>query len=239
VLKIEQYFEVANDQILFSRQQSSEFAKRVAGDFNPLHDVDAKRFCVPGDLLFAVYLHRHGVFDSMHFDFMAMVDAGVPLTEQRDGQEVVLIDEKGRSYLGVRTEGTQSGADDLIGGLTQAYVEFSGQTFPYLLVDLMRENDVMINPSRPLVIYKSMQLTMSRLVGKDISLHFSGADLQSEGKKATVGLNFDIHASGEQIGQGQKQMVLGGLRAFDQVVMDELVSEYQAIKQKFSERAVL
>lgn len=45
-------------QFQFTRQQASHFAKLVAGDFNPIHDEDSKRFCVPGDLLFAVLLQK-------------------------------------------------------------------------------------------------------------------------------------------------------------------------------------
>ena len=51
----------ADERISFSEQQASDFAKGVAGDFNPIHDPGAKRFCVPGDLLFAVLLHRFGI----------------------------------------------------------------------------------------------------------------------------------------------------------------------------------
>ena len=43
-----------------SAEQGSRFAKEVAGDFNPIHDHDSKRFCVPGDLLFAIALSDFG-----------------------------------------------------------------------------------------------------------------------------------------------------------------------------------
>jgi len=49
---IEQYCPIDSEKISFTRQQASDFAKQVADDFNPLHNVEAKRFCVPGDLLF-------------------------------------------------------------------------------------------------------------------------------------------------------------------------------------------
>ncbi len=39
-------------------EQASQFAKGVADDFNPIHDPDSRRFCVPGDLLFALVLSR-------------------------------------------------------------------------------------------------------------------------------------------------------------------------------------
>lgn len=66
-------------QFQFTRQQASHFAKLVAGDFNPIHDEDSKRFCVPGDLLFAVLLQKEGISQKMRFDFSGMVSDGVAL----------------------------------------------------------------------------------------------------------------------------------------------------------------
>ena len=58
---LEHYCQVDGEKISFTRQQASDFAKNVADDFNPLHDIDAKRFCVPGDLLFAISLETAGL----------------------------------------------------------------------------------------------------------------------------------------------------------------------------------
>jgi hypothetical protein len=233
ILQLESYFQESDGGIEFSRQQSSDFAKSVAGDFNPLHDTDAKRFCVPGDLLFAVFLHRHGVYESMHFDFQNMVDSGVRLVEKGNAAETVLSDDGGREFMTVKCTGNHTTDSALVSGLTRAYVQFSGQTFPYLLVDLMQQHEVMINPARPLVIYRNMQLSMDALPAADVTLEFSGADLHSEGKKATVNLNFAISAHDKQIGTGRKQMVLGGLRPYEHTVMTALVEEYQSIKSSY------
>ena len=53
---IDQFYSEPNGRVCFTREQGSNFAKQMANDFNPLHDADAKRFCIPGDLLFAVIL---------------------------------------------------------------------------------------------------------------------------------------------------------------------------------------
>lgn len=235
-MEIERYFDGTDNQLVFSREQSSDFAKRVAGDFNPLHDVSSKRFCVPGDLLFAVYLHRYGVYESMAFDFLNMVDANLPLDVQQRADMALLVDTKGREYLSVSTAGTRAESTTLAAQLTRAYVQFSGQTFPYLLVDLMRTHQAMINPSRPLVIYKNMQLKISQFDVADISLQFSGAEFNRDGKKATVELNFDIYSNEQTVGRGQKQMVLGGLRDFDEAAMAALVEEYQDIKREYANK---
>ena len=219
----------------FTREKASLFAKSVAGDFNPIHDPDARRFCVPGDLLFAVFLLRHGISQSMYFDFQNMVDESVVLQQQTGEGSFALVDAAGREYLTVQASGDSTDLPATVESLTKAYVQFSGQTFPYLLVDLMREHDVMINPSRPLVIYKSMELELTEVDREDIDLQFSGATLNADGKKAEVSLNFDICEGDKKIGSGNKKMLLGGLRQYDQAVMDDLVAEYNGIKEAFLE----
>ena len=56
IMFLQNYYSEENKKIHFSRQQASRFAKEIAGDFNPIHDPEAKRFCVPGDLLFALVM---------------------------------------------------------------------------------------------------------------------------------------------------------------------------------------
>ena len=97
---IEKYFNVANNKINFTRQQASDFAKQIADDFNPLHDIDAKRFCVPGDLLFSVVLARSGLHKTMCFGFSGMVTNDIELhfpTEITKTSSIV--DDKQKEYL--------------------------------------------------------------------------------------------------------------------------------------------
>ena len=70
---LKDFYTLEGDLIRFSREQASRFAKEVAGDFNPIHDVDAKRFCVPGDLLFSVMHDRHGLSQHMKAAFVGMI----------------------------------------------------------------------------------------------------------------------------------------------------------------------
>lgn len=58
----EQFYSVQDGRIVISAPpQASYFAKEIAGgDFNPIHDPDARRFCVPGDLLFTIVVSRFG-----------------------------------------------------------------------------------------------------------------------------------------------------------------------------------
>ena len=49
-------YQESEGKVSVTREQASRFAKSIADDCNPLHDIDAKRFCVPGDLLFSMVL---------------------------------------------------------------------------------------------------------------------------------------------------------------------------------------
>lgn len=231
---LDDYYDIDNESIYVSRQQASNFAKKVAGDFNPIHDEDAKRFCVPGDLLFALVLNKYGLSQHMDFSFSGMVGDGVNLLFPEAGAKPIIIrDNNGKDYLSIEREGETSKDLDLIQALTRRYVEFSGQTFPHILVPLMAEHKVMINPERPLVIYESMVIDMKRLDIKDLQLELSNSTLDVEGKRGAVCLEFSLMAAGEIVGTGKKNMVLSGLRAFDQETIDQLVQNYAARKQSY------
>jgi len=91
-MEIASYFNVTDQGLSFSAEQASLFAKGVAGDFNPIHDVDNKRFCVPGDLLFAVLLNRYGcrAQTSVQFSGMLTQNASLALPEVLDAETAAL-----------------------------------------------------------------------------------------------------------------------------------------------------
>ena len=76
---LNKFYDTHKGNITIAAEQASMFAKEVAHDFNPLHDVDAKRFCIPGDLLFSLALKKYGLSQNMHFIFSGMVGHGIPL----------------------------------------------------------------------------------------------------------------------------------------------------------------
>jgi hypothetical protein len=231
---LDDYYENNNGIIHVSRQQASDFAKKIAGDFNPIHDADAKRFCVPGDLLFALVLNQYGLSEHMHFTFSGMVGDGVNLVFPAASAEPITIsDSNGKDYLSIKRDGATSHNPVILQDLTRRYVEFSGQTFPHILVPLMAKHAVMINPDRPLVIYESMSIDMQRLDIQDPQLELSNASLEVEGKRGSVCLEFCIKASGEITGTGKKTMVLSGLRAYEQEAIDQLVQNYGARKETY------
>ena len=104
---VDKFYNQTGSTISFTRRQASDFAKQVADDFNPLHNEDAKRFCVPGDLLFAVTLAQAGLSEQMSFNFSGMVTDGIDLHfPQTLSNDNVIADDKGKEYLTVNAAGT-------------------------------------------------------------------------------------------------------------------------------------
>jgi hypothetical protein len=235
---INQYFSEEDQQVFYSRQQASDFAKKIADDFNPLHDIEAKRFCVPGDLLFATTLARAGLHQSMTFNFSGMVTDEVKLTIPTEiNSKAEVKDNKGKEYLSIEASGEHTANQALIASLVTSYVGFSGHTFPHILVALMAEHNVMINPARPMIIYESMSIDLKRLDIDSLELTLASSSLSVEDKRGNARLEFDLLYQGEVVGHGLKRMVLSGLRPYDKTVMDAVVNDYNAWKQDFYQNA--
>ncbi len=233
-MELDNYYSQDNDHIVFTRQQASDFAKRVAGDFNPIHDVDAKRFCVPGDLLFSLSLHRYGLSQRMRVQFSGMVGDGTSLVfPDSDAPKLEITDTDGKGYLSLERSGNTSHDTDQINALTRCYVQFSGHTFPHILVPLMADHQLMINPDRPLVIYESMSISLDSLDFETPELELQNAELNIQGKRGDARLSFTVKSNGTDIGRGEKTMLLSGLRPFDQEKIDSLVADYMACKQGY------
>jgi len=235
-MNLEKYYTLDGSRLSFSRQQASDFAKSVAGDFNPIHDIDSKRFCVPGDLLFSIIIHHYGLRQTMGISFSGMVgDDTTLILPEVDAREISIYDEHDKKYLDLSTNGEHSHNPVLIESLTRNYVEFSGETFPHVLVPLMKQNNVMINPERPLVIYDHMRISLDRLDIDSVNLSLSDNIFRLYGKRGDVALNYDLSCNGELVGKGQKKMVLSGLREYDQASIDELIATYSGRKSRYSD----
>ena len=234
MMNLDNYYLQQDQQISFSRQQASDFAKGIAEDFNPIHSPDAKRFCVPGDLLFALTLHKLGLYQHMEFNFKGMVSDSVCLDyrETAAGQ-YCLLDENDKNYLEVNCQGDKNTDAILISELTQNYVKFSGQTFPHILVPLMRDKNVMVNPKRPLIIYEQMAISLSSVNIRHADLELTNATLDVDGKRGKATLFFKFTENAKKVGEGQKKIVLSGLREFDEHEIDKLVAVYNSHKDKF------
>ena len=231
---IEKYCPIDGEHISFTRQQGSDFAKQVADDFNPLHNIEAKRFCVPGDLLFSVIIAKAGLHKEMSFNFSGMVNDGIALTFPNEiNGNFAVNDDKDKTYLSVEASGEKTHCPSLIDALTKAYVDFSGHTFPDILVKLMTDKNVMINPARPMVMYQCMKINLERLDIKTLSLKLAQTSLSIEGKRGDAWLEFDLISEGEIVGHGKKHMLLSGLREYCQDSVDTMVAQYKDSKKNY------
>jgi len=232
---LEDYYSENNSKISFSRQQASDFAKNIAGDFNPIHDTDAKRFCVPGDLLFSLVLTKCGLSQKMRFVFSGMVNNGVALNfPDTTAATLDIVDDNGKKYLSLERSGDTTQDKDLIRDLTYSCVRFSGQTFPHVLVPLMSEQQVMLNPNRPLVIYESMTIDLDRLDFENPQLELTHPVFELDRKRGNVRLEFCLKADGETVGRGEKAMVISGLLAYDEAKVQAMVDSYATRKQRLA-----
>jgi len=225
------YFNKKNNVISVSQTQASTFAKHVAQDFNPIHDVNAKRFCVPGDLLFALTLMEYGLSQKMAFKFEGMVGDQVPLVfPDHEKQDFDISDEKNKCYLKVHRSGETTRCLTQTEAFIRSYVAFSGLNFIHVLVPMMKAQGVMVNPARPLIIYESMSVDLQTLVFSSVRLSLVKQDLKIDGKRGDVTLNFELHCGEQLIGTGEKTLVLSGLRAIDDVQMQQMCDQYEGFK---------
>ena len=229
-------FHTTKDNLIsVSAQQASDFAKLQCFDFNPIHDTDNKRFCVPGDLLFSLALSIYGVSASMRFTFTNMVGADVGLIfPETEADTIVITNEQGKSVLEIERSGQISQDRTFIESLIKNYGAFSGQNFPTLLMPLMKEHGVMFNPARPLVMYNSMSFEFSSVEFTN-KMHIELADstLEVEPKRANSYLHFDIFDGEKRVGKGIKKLVMAGLRPYNHEVLSGFLSIYEARKDAF------
>jgi hypothetical protein len=228
---LQSFFSQNGNQLSISAEQGSQFAKQICNDYNPIHDIESKRFCVPGDLLFALTLNNYGLSQHMRFDFSGLVPADKELLfPEWNTSELSITDSREKIYLNAYREGDVSQQQSAIEHLVRSYVEFSGHSFPYILVPLMQQHQVMINAARPLVMYQSMSLSLDQLDISSPEVKFLDAQMEVDGKRGNVTLQFSINDGGKAIGHGEKKLVLSGLREYDQQVMDQLILDYEARK---------
>lgn len=222
--------------VSFTRPQASDFAKKIANDFNPLHDVDAKRFCVPGDLLFSLVLANYGISQHMSFTFAGMVTDEVKLILPEPSPTLSLTGSNDKEYMSVTRSGENCIEPEFIDNLTRSYVTFSGQTFPHILVPLLEQKNVMINPERPMVMYQSMLIDLQEMASAAVELELDAGKthLEVHGKRGNVCLAFNLKCGDTLLGRGEKHMIVGGLRPFEKPVMDSIIADYAQWKQDFA-----
>ncbi|MCF1428028.1 MAG: DUF3581 domain-containing protein [Shewanella sp.] len=223
---LQPYFSETSVGVEITPSQASAFAKQIAGDFNPIHDEGAKRFCVPGDLLFALAVSKYGLHEIMHFSFDGMVGAGICLNFPQGAEALAIIDSRDKQYLNIRQTGAVSYCAAQIESFVRAYVAFSGLNFTHVVVPLMEQHQVMINPERPLVIYDSMSVELTDLAFVTVELELVSKTLEINGKRGDVTLEFALISDGKQLGTGRKTLVLSGLRPLEADKVADMCRQY-------------
>jgi len=227
------YADLDDHTIVIAAAQGNDFAKYIADDFNPIHDTGSKRFCVPGDLLFSIALQRYGLHQNMTFSFRELIKADTALSYPPQCESQANFDvicDRSKPVLGIEYSGDSLSDSDKIEQLIRSYVSFSGQNFPHILVPLMKQHNVMINPARPLVIYESMSLAFDTLEFENLSVELGSTELEVLGKRGNCMLHFDINDGARKIGTGFKRLVLSGLREYQQESIDLMCEQYFASK---------
>jgi Protein of unknown function (DUF3581) len=231
---LREFYTSQDGNIGIDAEQASRFAKEVAHDFNPLHDRDAKRFCVPGDLLFALALEKYGLSQTMHFNFSGMVGHDVWLKfPDTDANQIEVNDNQGKTYLRVERSGTISRDSALIESFTRDYVAFSGQNFPYVLVPLLAQENIMFNLNRPLVIYESMALSFQNLDFRQASVEMLEPKMEVNGKRASAFLHFQIKTDGHQVGKGVKKLAISVASSYEPEPMQAFVDGFLSRKNHY------
>lgn len=235
---LKEFYSGSNDCTVITAEQGSLFAKEIAGDFNPLHDVDAKRFCVPGDLLFAIVLEKYGLSQSMNFTFTGMLGHGITLDfPVTDGNQFDVNGSNNKTILKVERSKERSTDSAMIDTFIRDYVAFSGHNFPYILTPLMKKQNGMINLSRPLVMYGSMCLKFNRLDFTHPTIEMLEPELTINGKRGDVRLYFQINSDGDIVGTGLKKIVISGIREYEENTMQAFIDNYLARKKAYLDAA--
>ena len=232
---LESYYTKRDNVISISAEQASNFAKQQCQDFNPIHDPENKRFCVPGDLLFSLALNEYGVSESMSFTFTNMVGADMGLIfPEADGDQIVINNEQGKSVLEISRKGNISHDPELIDSLIKNYVVFSGQNFPTLLMPLMKKHNVMFNPARPLVMYNSMSFEFDTLsLNNPVNVELADSYFEVQPKRADNFLHFNIADGEKAVGRGIKKIVVGGLKPYEHEAITTFSDAYEARRSAF------
>ncbi|MEA1080311.1 DUF3581 domain-containing protein [Marinobacter qingdaonensis] len=230
---LDRFHTIEDGRVHINALQASRFAKEIAGDFNPIHDPDARRFCVPGDLLFAVVLSRFGLSTAMTFQFKNLLGDGVALEFREPAPDTIEVcDQNGKVYLEVTRSGPVTRDETLIEDFTRCYVAASGKNFPHTLQPLMESKGVMFNPDRPMVMYESMSLALERLDAVSLDLELHDADLEANGKRGNVTLEYRLLSDGQPVGEVAKRLVLGGLRPYCPDAMAGVLEEFYRLKAR-------
>jgi hypothetical protein len=85
-----------------------------------------------------------------------------------------------------------------------------------------------------MVIYQSMVIDLDTLDMADPVLEIDHNELTTDGKRGNVSMAFNFLSAGQVVGRGEKHMVLGGLREYEEQAMTAAILRYNERKMAFA-----
>lgn len=139
--------------------------------------------------------------------------------------------------MNIEHSGENSTNPELIDNLTRSYVTFSGHTFPHILVPIMKDKGVMINPDRPMVMYQSMLIDLDHFdkPNMDLELDHQKTAFEVNGRRGNLCLAFNLKSDGTIIGRGEKHMIVSGLKPYEEAVVATIVDDYALWKKIYTQ----
>ena len=98
---------------------------------------------------------------------------------------------------------------------------------PAVLVPLLAEQGVMINPDRPIVMYQSMMIDLDTLDIRGAVLESDQHLVEINGKRGRVDLAFHLVSEGDIVGRGKKCILLSGLKPYEKHASAEAIARYE------------
>ncbi|MBT8116126.1 MAG: DUF3581 family protein, partial [Arenicella sp.] len=79
--------------------------------------------------------------------------------------------------------------------------------------------------------YQSMAFEFDRLNFNSVDVSLESTELEVEGKRGNAKLHFALLGDGIVVGSGVKNLVLSGLREYDEPAMMDMCARYEASRQ--------
>ena len=225
---VDQYYTCHEENFYFPKHKSSAFAKQIAKDFNPLHDVKNRRFCVPGDLIFSAILSKFGANKEMTFDFKRMINGIEALNVVSSNESISVKNIQNEEMISIHRGGEITHDKVFINGFIRSYVEFSGKMFPEVILNAMKKSGVMPSLKRPLIIYVKMSFSLNVFSSNRPQVMLRETVFEKLGRKGVMSLYFDVWVNGEIIGFGEKKIFIGSVCPCDPSALQVYINSYNA-----------
>lgn len=225
--------QIGNDVFRFIPTACSAYARNVAKDFNPIHSHLAKKYCVPGDLIFALITEMHGAHNYMRVDFLNRVGAECKLFFDTKRIALALLDVDKKLYAELATAGDKSVCPKRLKTVSNVVVSCTSGYFPYKLIDNLREENVMLSIRRSMVMLKSIEVELRNIhSASSLVAKYQSSGLELSGKRGEVKVYFQLFDDdGISVGFVTKTVLIIGIEKFNDKASKQYLDDYEGIVQ--------